>query len=124
MMDFAERGALFTEAVEVMRGIWTTEEFRFEGRHFTALAQTALPHPIQRPQPPLWLGGNSAVQVESREGRIWADEPVLHRHHERVGELAEAGATWFVVDPPADDAENGLDALRRYGAEVIAALAR
>jgi alkanesulfonate monooxygenase SsuD/methylene tetrahydromethanopterin reductase-like flavin-dependent oxidoreductase (luciferase family) len=61
MMDFAARGALFTEAVEVMRGIWTTEEFRFEGRHFTALAQTALPHPIQRPQPPLWLGGNSAV---------------------------------------------------------------
>jgi hypothetical protein len=63
------------------------------------------------------------VQVESREGRIWADEPVLHRHHERVGELAEAGATWFVVDPPADDAEKGLDAVRRYGAEVIAALA-
>jgi len=45
-------------------------------------------------------------------------------HHERVGELAEAGATWFVVDPPADGAEKGLDALRPYGAEVIEALAQ
>jgi hypothetical protein len=24
------------------------------------------------------------------------------------------------VDPPGDDAEKGIDALRRYGAEVIA----
>jgi hypothetical protein len=63
------------------------------------------------------------VQVESSEGRTWADEPVLHRHRERIGELAEAGATWFVVDPPADDAEKGLDALRRYGTEVIEAVA-
>jgi len=34
--------------------------------------------------------------------------------------FAEAGATWFVVDPPGDDAEKGIDALHRYGAEVIA----
>jgi probable F420-dependent oxidoreductase len=180
-VDFAERGALFTEAVEAMRGIWSTEGFRFEGRHFTALGQTAKPSPVQRPHPPLWLGGNSVavrrrvarygqgwtpllndetaaattrtaiidtparlaaavtemrgyaqdlgrdpseltVQVESPDGRTWADQPVLHRHHEHVRELAEAGASWFVVDPPADDAEKGLDALRRYGEEVITAL--
>jgi hypothetical protein len=42
------------------------------------------------------------VQVESSEGRTWADEPVLHRHR---------------------DAEKGLDALRRYGTEVIEAVA-
>jgi len=43
------------------------------------------------------------------------------RPFRRKRNLAEAGASWFVVDPPADDAEKGLDALRRYGAEVIEA---
>jgi probable F420-dependent oxidoreductase len=178
-VDFAERGALFAEAVDAMRGVWSTDSFTFEGRHFTALGQTASPRPVQRPHPPFWLGGNSpavrrrvaayghgwtpllndevaatttrtqlldtpaklaaavaelralaaeagrdpdeiAVQVESADGHTW-DEASLERHRDGLGELAEAGATWFVVDAPAEDAEKGIDAIRRYGADVIRA---
>src|SRR5690349_22172680 len=35
-VDFDERGQLFDEALEVIRGIWTTDDFSYDGLHFTA----------------------------------------------------------------------------------------
>ena len=58
-VDFDERNELFDEAVEVMRGVWTTDDFRYEGRHFTAHGQTVNPKP-SRPVP-IWIGGNSRL---------------------------------------------------------------
>lgn len=58
-VDFDERNLLFDEAVEVMRGIWTTDDFTYEGTHFTAHGQTANPKPAT--PPPLWIGGNSKL---------------------------------------------------------------
>src|SRR5690606_11282247 len=56
--DFEERNALFDEALEVIRGIWSTDDFAYEGRHFTAGGQTANPKPGNVP---IWSGGNSAL---------------------------------------------------------------
>ena len=58
-VDFDERAALFEEALEVIRGIWTTDDFSFEGRHFTARGITAHPGPVSSPHPPIWIGGNT-----------------------------------------------------------------
>ncbi len=55
-VDFDERNDLFDEALEVLRGIWTTDDFAYEGRHFTAKGQTANPKPQKAP---IWIGGNS-----------------------------------------------------------------
>jgi probable F420-dependent oxidoreductase len=60
-VDFDERGELFDEALEVIRGIWTTDDFSYEGRHFTASGITAHPRPVSRPHPPIWIGGNTAA---------------------------------------------------------------
>ena len=60
-VDFDERGQLFDEALEVIRGIWTTDDFSYEGRHFTASGITAHPRPVSRPHPPIWIGGNTAA---------------------------------------------------------------
>lgn len=56
-VDFDERNLLFDEAVEVVRGIWTTDDYAYEGHHFTAHGQTANPKPAS--PPPIWIGGNS-----------------------------------------------------------------
>ena len=58
-VDFDQRNELFDEAVEVMRGVWTTDDFRHEGLNFTAHGQTANPKP-SRPIP-IWIGGNSRL---------------------------------------------------------------
>jgi len=73
-VDFEERNALFDEAVEVIQGVWRDEAFVYEGRHFKALGQSMAPTVVQRPHPPLWLGGNSRLVLErvARWGQGWA----------------------------------------------------
>ncbi|HEU5034842.1 MAG TPA: LLM class F420-dependent oxidoreductase [Mycobacteriales bacterium] len=58
-VDFDERNALVDEALEVLTTVWTTEDFQYAGRHFTAVGQASRPRPAQLPHPPLWIGGNS-----------------------------------------------------------------
>jgi len=70
-VDFEERNALFDEAVEVMKGVWSDDEFRYAGRHFDALGVIMRPGPVQRPHPPLWLGGNA--KVVRRRVAEWGD---------------------------------------------------
>ena len=58
-VDFTERNDLFDEAIEMIRGVWSTDDFAYDGRHFTAHGQTANPKPAV--MPPLWIGGNSQL---------------------------------------------------------------
>jgi probable F420-dependent oxidoreductase len=56
-VDFDSRNDLFDEAIEVLRGIWTTDDFAYEGSTFTAVGQSANPKPVNVP---IWVGGNGA----------------------------------------------------------------
>jgi len=73
-VEFSEREELLDEAVEVLLGIWSEEDFQFDGKHFFAKGQTARPTPIQRPHPPIWVGGNGvhARNRVVRYGQGWA----------------------------------------------------
>jgi probable F420-dependent oxidoreductase len=74
-VDFDERNALFDEAVDVMRGIWSEDDFAFEGQTFLARGQTANPKP--QPHPPIWIGGNSRLSRRrvARYGNGWSPFP-------------------------------------------------
>jgi probable F420-dependent oxidoreductase len=56
-VDFDARNDRFDEAIEVLRGIWSTDNFAFEGSTFSAVGQTANPKPGKVP---IWVGGNGA----------------------------------------------------------------
>jgi probable F420-dependent oxidoreductase len=73
-VDFDERNALFDEAIEVLQGIWSTDNFSYEGRHFKAIGQIIKPGPVSRPHPRLWLGGNAKIVLDrvARWGNGWA----------------------------------------------------
>jgi probable F420-dependent oxidoreductase len=73
-VDFDERNDLFEESVRVMKATWTGDEVSFDGRHFKAIGQVGRPRPVQRPHPPLWIGGNSAVARDrvARLAQGWA----------------------------------------------------
>jgi len=60
---FDERNELTDEAIVAMRAAWTGESVTMEGRHFHADGNTMLPSPVQRPGPPIWIGGNSRRAV-------------------------------------------------------------
>jgi probable F420-dependent oxidoreductase len=56
------------------------------------------------------------VQVEWREITPMAGDRA--RQLDLIGELADAGVTWIVVDPPVDGVDEAVDAIRAYAAEV------
>ena len=74
-VEFEDRNALFDEAIEVIRGVWSDEDFAFEGSTFSAKGQTANPKPS--PHPPIWIGGNSRMSRRrvARYGDGWTPFP-------------------------------------------------
>ena len=57
--DFERRNDTMDEYLEAMKLAWTGEEFSFEGTGYSARGNRMRPRPVQRPHPPLYVGGNS-----------------------------------------------------------------
>jgi len=58
--SLAERFVRLEEQLAIITGMWATPEgahFDFDGTHFSVTQSPALPKPIQRPGPPLIIGG-------------------------------------------------------------------
>lgn len=176
-VDPDERNERFDESLEVLRGIWTTDDFTHEGTYFTAVGQTAGPKPVGTV--PVWIGGNSArarqrvadaadgwnpfvapavvaktartpaletpADLSVRLDDLWRrlDDAGRDRskidiafqstaggapgddgfdaaaHLDALGELAGLGVTWSSVAVPGDSLAHAIEALDRYGREVI-----
>jgi probable F420-dependent oxidoreductase len=73
-VEFDERNELLDEAVDVIRQLWLGDSFEYHCKHFTAIGQVSSPPPVQRPHPPIWIGGNSlrARQKAILVGSGWA----------------------------------------------------
>jgi F420-dependent oxidoreductase-like protein len=62
-IPFPDTGGRFErleEQLAVLTGLWTTPlgaAYSFEGRHYTLTDSPALPKPVQRPHPPIVMGG-------------------------------------------------------------------
>jgi probable F420-dependent oxidoreductase len=74
-VDFEQRNALYDQAVEVIRGVWSDNDFTYEGLGISAHGLDANPRP--RPMPPLWVGGNSRQSRRrvARYGDGWTPFP-------------------------------------------------
>ncbi len=85
-VDMAERNALTDEAIISMRAAWTGESVTLAGRHWRADANTMLPRPVQRPGPPIWIGGNSARAMRRavEVGDGWVPMLTTERSSSRV----------------------------------------
>ena len=69
--DFDHRWTQAREAVEVMKKLWTQKEASHQGRYYNFPAVKSYPKPLQKPHPPVLLGG-MAPNVLKRIVR-WAD---------------------------------------------------
>ncbi|MFQ5897300.1 MAG: LLM class F420-dependent oxidoreductase [Candidatus Methylomirabilia bacterium] len=98
---FAERGAATDESLRIIRTLWTEERPKFSGARFKFPEMLFAPRPVQRPSPPLWVGGNSprALRRAAELGDGWL--PIWHAPTrrgftpralaERIAELGERG---------------------------------
>jgi probable F420-dependent oxidoreductase len=70
---FAERGAVTDEYLEAFRALWTEPHARYEGRYTRFSDLVFEPRPVQKPHPPIWVGGESGPSLRraARFGDAW-----------------------------------------------------
>jgi probable F420-dependent oxidoreductase len=72
-VDFDTRNELMDEYLRAMKLAWSGKDFSFEGTGYTAVGNRMLPAPMQKPNPPLLVGGNSkrAIRRAVELGDAW-----------------------------------------------------
>ena len=70
---FAERGAVTNEYLKAFIELWTSDHPTFEGTYVNFSDITFLPKPVQKPYPPIWIGGQSrpAIRRAAQIGDCW-----------------------------------------------------
>jgi F420-dependent oxidoreductase-like protein len=120
----------FEEGVEVIVSLLTNETTDFEGRYYRLTDARCEPKPLQRPHPPIMIGGTGrkrTLRMVARSAQMWDSlratpeewkelREVLHGHCEEVGRdpgeiTCSIHLTWSHDDDPsrlADEAASRL----------------
>jgi len=124
----SERGARLSEAIPVLKGLWSAEPFANDGRFYPIPEVTMLPTPAQPGGPPVWCGGRSdaALRRIGRLGDGWISYVVTPERYaaglatiaaevERVGRRVERFGTGHLLFAWIDDDyETALDAATEH----------
>jgi len=95
----ADRIRMLDEACSVLKALWTEERATFKGRFYQLDNAIAEPKPLQRPYPPIWIGGSGpklTLRVVAKHADVWnsnAPKPedtlaltkILDEHCAKVG---------------------------------------
>jgi len=100
----AERLEQLVEAIEIIQRLLAGDHVTFAGRHYRAQDARFRPHPVQKPRPPIWVGGRSdgildvAARCADGWNTCWVMTPDAYR-----GRLATLAASCERHDrDPAD----------------------
>jgi len=125
-----ERIERLEEAVQVMRLLMTSDDASFEGRHYSLRNASYNPKPVQRPHPPIWIGGGGEKRMLPLVGRhadAWhgfGSVGVLKRKSRIVDEHAERSgrdpatiirSTALSISEPWDEVRDLIGALEEAG---------
>jgi alkanesulfonate monooxygenase SsuD/methylene tetrahydromethanopterin reductase-like flavin-dependent oxidoreductase (luciferase family) len=72
--DFSHSVEALSEALSVIRRLWSENEaFDFHGEHVEVVGALCNPRPVQRPYPPILVGGRSAavLRVVAEHADLW-----------------------------------------------------
>jgi alkanesulfonate monooxygenase SsuD/methylene tetrahydromethanopterin reductase-like flavin-dependent oxidoreductase (luciferase family) len=131
---FAERGLVTDEYIAAFKELWTKDDPVFKGKHVSFENLMFDPKPVQKPHPPIWIGGESqpAMRRAVALGDAWypgsvnpaarLDTPA--RLGKAIGELhkmcaaakrdpATLGVSHVVLSPVDWSAQPGHDSPRR-----------
>jgi probable F420-dependent oxidoreductase len=73
LLPFDERGAVTDEYIRAFKELWTSDNPSFEGKYCRFSNISFLPKPVQKPHPPIWVGGESrrALRRTAELGNGW-----------------------------------------------------
>jgi F420-dependent oxidoreductase-like protein len=126
-----ERFAMLEEQLEIVHRLLTEDRFSFEGTHYSLADAECFPKPVQRPRPPIVVGGKKVGPWMQRLIGAWADEfntvggspdEVRERFGRARDGVAAAGRepdtlvtsmmTWLFVAPTEDEYHAKLERAR------------
>ena len=81
-LPFKERGAMTDEYLRAMQELWTSRRPAFNGAYTQFNDLVFEPKPIQKPHPPIWVGGHSKAALRR---------------------TAEFGAAWHPINRPVEE---------------------
>jgi probable F420-dependent oxidoreductase len=90
--DPKTRGALLDERIEAIKALWTDEPAEYHGKYVDFDPTHLRPKPVQRPHPPIYVGGNSDATVKRiiRHDAGWISNPFpADQLAKRIGQLKE-----------------------------------
>lgn len=91
-IDLGEARERFNEALDMIVGLWTEDDFAFDGAFYrTGNPVTLTPRPVQSPHPPLHVAAVSPQTVEMYAAR---GLPILADPAAPFGRIAKAARTW------------------------------
>jgi probable F420-dependent oxidoreductase len=85
-VSFEERGAMTNEYLAAMRELWTSATPSFAGKYTQFSELQFEPKPVQKPHPPIWVGGHA--------------QPSLRR-------AAEIGTAWHPINRSVEELQAG-----------------
>ena len=90
--DPKTRGALLDERIEAIKALWTTEPAEYHGKHVDFDPSYIRPKPVQKPHPPIFIGGDSDATVKRviRHDAGWISNPLpAERLRHRIDQMRE-----------------------------------
>jgi len=95
----ADRLRMLDESIQAMKLLWTERRATFAGRFYQLADAIAEPKPVQKPHPPIWIGGSGpkrTLRVVARHADVWNSSSgpvddmkallaILHEHCAKVG---------------------------------------
>ena len=119
-IEFARRGALLDDAIDVIAKAFVDEFPQHDGPVWTVHDVGIRPRPVQRPRPPIWVGGNTpaALRRAAARGDGWLPQGTVrdqlpgqiatireHRRRVRGDVPIEIGANseWLYLGKPSFD---------------------
>ena len=102
-----ERLGRFGEAVRVIKRLWTQERASFKGKYYTLTDAIAEPKPVQKPYPPIWIGGSGpqrTLKIVARHGDVW---------NSNAGEMEKTIALSKILDAHCATVGRDPNAVRR-----------
>jgi probable F420-dependent oxidoreductase len=92
--DPKTRGALLDERIEAIQALWTDEPAEYHGRYVGFDASYLRPKPVQKPHPPIFIGGDSNATVKRviRHNAGWISNPSPAEHLKKRIEQMRDGA--------------------------------
>ncbi len=86
-IPFRERGRRMNEMLEAVTALWAGDHVTYEGQFYRFSDLSLEPRPVQRPHPPIWIGGGTQPSEKVYGQQVNDIRPVLRR-------IAKYASTW------------------------------